>query len=156
MVSLCGAPDGIRLFNTVHNIQLKPKLNIFVTLDQRYFNALFLNGDDKLRTLATFLSQLYSTTATNNRKLSSSSTSSSLSPTSNKDESNTTTSNVEVKVEFPLTSREQEQTTTATANSNEQQDVIAISEQIFLKVILKSFSIQTLLFSYSYSRLKGQ
>ena len=136
MVSLCGAPDGIRLFNTVHNIQLKPKLNIFVTLDQRYFNALFLNGDDKLRTLAAFLSQLYSTTTTNSRKLSSSSTSSSLSTTSNKDESsNTTTSNVEVKVEFPLTSREQEQTTTVTANSNEQQDVIAISEQIFLKVI---------------------
>jgi hypothetical protein len=136
MVSLCGAPDGIRLFNTVHNIQLKPKLNIFVSLDQRYFNALFLNGDDKLRTLAALLSQLYSTTTTNNRKLSSSSTSSSLSTTSNKDESsNTTTSNVEVKVEFPLTSREQEQTTAATANSNEQQDVIAISEQIFLKVL---------------------
>ena len=38
-------------------------------------------------------------------------------------------------MEFPLTSREQEQATTATANSNEQQDVIAISEQIFLKVI---------------------
>jgi hypothetical protein len=44
LVKLCGAPDGIRLFNLAHNIQIKPKLSLFVTFstDASYYTALFL------------------------------------------------------------------------------------------------------------------
>lgn len=88
MVSLCGAPDGIRLFNTVHNIQLKPRLNIFVTLDQRYFNAVYLLGEEKVRALASQLTRLLS-----NPK----STTTTTASASSKEDSST---NVDVKTEY--------------------------------------------------------
>ena len=43
MINLCGAPDGIRCFNMAHNIQIRPKLTIFITFQsQTYFSAIFL------------------------------------------------------------------------------------------------------------------
>ncbi len=43
MINLCGAPDGIRCYNIAHNIQIKPKLTIFVTFQpQTYYSAVFL------------------------------------------------------------------------------------------------------------------
>lgn len=46
LVKLCGVPDGIRLFNHAHNIQIKPKLSIFVTFSNvernTFFSAVFL------------------------------------------------------------------------------------------------------------------
>ena len=40
---MCGAPDGIRCFNLAHNIQIKPKLTIFVTFQsQNHYSAIFL------------------------------------------------------------------------------------------------------------------
>lgn len=43
LISLCGAPDGIRCFNLAHNIQIKPKLTIFVTFQsQNHYSAIFL------------------------------------------------------------------------------------------------------------------
>jgi hypothetical protein len=43
MINLCGAPDGIRCFNMAHNIQIRPKLTIFITFQsQTYFSAVFL------------------------------------------------------------------------------------------------------------------
>lgn len=96
MINLCGAPDGIRLFNTVHNILLKPRLNVYVTLDQRYFNAIYLFGDEKVRTLVHNLMRLYSNAS---RKTSTSSPVNSVvaGSTSSKDHE---TSSVEVKVEY--------------------------------------------------------
>lgn len=45
-MKLCGVPDGIRLFNHAHNIQIKPKLSIFVTFSNvernTFFSAVFL------------------------------------------------------------------------------------------------------------------
>lgn len=43
LVKLCGTADGIRLYNLAHNIQIKPKLSIFVTFRERsFFSAIFL------------------------------------------------------------------------------------------------------------------
>lgn len=59
MISLCGAPDGIRCFNMAHNIQIKPKLTIFVTFqNQTYFSAIFL-ADWKSKFLIKKLLSLY-------------------------------------------------------------------------------------------------
>lgn len=44
VVNLCGAPDGIRLYNLAHNIQIKPKLSIFVTFQEdTFYSAVFLS-----------------------------------------------------------------------------------------------------------------
>lgn len=44
MITLCGGADGIRCYNMAHNIQIKPKLTIFITFnEQSYFSALFLS-----------------------------------------------------------------------------------------------------------------
>ena len=60
MINLCGAPDGIRCFNMAHNIQIKPKLTIFVTFqNQTYFSAIFL-VDWKNKYLIKKLLSLYS------------------------------------------------------------------------------------------------
>lgn len=59
MISLCGAPDGIRCFNMAHNIQIKPKLTIFVTFQaQSYFSAIFLT-DWKSKCLVEKICSLY-------------------------------------------------------------------------------------------------
>ena len=43
MVNLCGGPDGIRCFNMAHNIQIRPKLTIFVTFQtQGFFSAVYM------------------------------------------------------------------------------------------------------------------
>lgn len=43
VVKLCGPADGIRLFNLAHNIQIKPKLSIFITFTERsFYSAVFL------------------------------------------------------------------------------------------------------------------
>lgn len=72
MISLCGAPDGIRCFNVAHNIQIKPKLTIFVTFqNQTYFSAVFL-ADWKSKFLIQKLLSLYTSFVTNlteNKKL---------------------------------------------------------------------------------------
>jgi hypothetical protein len=61
MVNLCGAPDGIRCFNMAHNIQIKPKLTIFVTFQmQSYYSAVFLS-DWKSKFLAEKVYKLYET-----------------------------------------------------------------------------------------------
>lgn len=49
LIKICGPPDGIRLFNLMHNIQLKPKLNLFVTFNNKttaYFYAVYFNGQE--------------------------------------------------------------------------------------------------------------
>ena len=61
LIKLCGAPDGIRLFNLAHNIQLKSKLTIFITFQsyQAYFSAIFM-ADWKCKSLIKRLFSLYS------------------------------------------------------------------------------------------------
>lgn len=45
MIALCGASDGIRVYNLAHNIQIRPKLTIFVTFqEQTYYSAIFLTN----------------------------------------------------------------------------------------------------------------
>ena len=44
VISLCGCSDGIRLYNIAHNIQIKPKLSIFVKFrNHSYYSAIFLS-----------------------------------------------------------------------------------------------------------------
>jgi hypothetical protein len=61
LIKLCGAPDGIRLFNLAHNIQIKSKLTIFVTFQNclTYFSAIFM-ADWKCKSLIKRLTLLYS------------------------------------------------------------------------------------------------
>ena len=60
VISLCGCSDGIRLYNLAHNIQIKPKLSIFVRFKgHAYFYAIFL-PDWKTRFLMKKLIALYS------------------------------------------------------------------------------------------------
>jgi len=45
MINLCGASDGIRCFNVAHNIQVRPKLTIFVKFKERsvgFYSAVFI------------------------------------------------------------------------------------------------------------------
>lgn len=59
LVSLCGAPDGIRCFNVAHNIQIKPRLTLFVTFQrQSYFSAIFI-ADWKNQFLSRKILELY-------------------------------------------------------------------------------------------------
>ena len=59
MINLCGGPDGIRCYNMAHNIQIKPKLTIFVTFQtQSYYSAIFLT-DWKSRFLVDKIYALY-------------------------------------------------------------------------------------------------
>jgi hypothetical protein len=59
MVSLCGAPDGIRCFNVAHNVQARPRLTLFVAFQrQSYFSALFV-GEWKSKSLSQKLLELY-------------------------------------------------------------------------------------------------
>lgn len=59
LVSLCGPPDGIRCFNVAHNIQIKPRLTLFVTFQrQSYFSAVFI-ADWKNQFLSYKILELY-------------------------------------------------------------------------------------------------
>jgi hypothetical protein len=61
MINLCGAPDGIRCYNMAHNIQIRPKLTIFVTFQmQSYYSAVFLT-DWKSKFLIEKICNLYET-----------------------------------------------------------------------------------------------
>ena len=59
MVSLCGAPDGIRCFNVAHNMQVRPRLTLFVTFQrQSYFSAVFI-AEWKSKSLSQKILELY-------------------------------------------------------------------------------------------------
>jgi len=61
MVSLCGAPDGIRCFNMAHNIQLRPKLTLFVKFKERtagFYSPVFI-GERKAEVLVQRLLKTY-------------------------------------------------------------------------------------------------
>ncbi|RNA10968.1 upstream-binding 1 isoform X1 [Brachionus plicatilis] len=57
MVSLCGGADGIRCYNMAHNVQIKPKLTVYVAFgDQSFFWAIFLSDSNSSSLLAKVLS----------------------------------------------------------------------------------------------------
>ncbi len=59
LIKLCGAPDAIRCYNLAHNIQICPRLTMFVKFnEQDYFYAVYLN-DCKFKCLIKRLVYFY-------------------------------------------------------------------------------------------------